>query len=72
MAKILDGKQFAQEITQGLKRKVARLKKKPGLAVIMLGNNPASKVYVNMKNIRSKEIGYYSELHHLPEGVVSS
>lgn len=60
MAKILDGKQLANNLNDKLKRKVVKLKRlgvTPGLAVILVGNNPASSVYVRNKQIVSKYLG---------------
>jgi methylenetetrahydrofolate dehydrogenase (NADP+) / methenyltetrahydrofolate cyclohydrolase len=70
MATIIDGKQVAQQIREELKREVAQLKQKygvtPGLAAILVGENPASKVYVNMKAKACEETGIYSQKIHLP------
>lgn len=64
---IIDGKAIAQKIKLDLKAKVARLKVKPGLAVILVGDNPASKVYVASKEKACAEIGYYSKKIVLPK-----
>jgi len=66
-AKIIDGKKIAQKISDDLKKKSNKLAVKPGLAVIMVGENPASKVYVNMKEVKCIELGYYSEKYELKE-----
>lgn len=70
MATIIDGKQIAQQIRDGLKGEVARLQKErkitPGLAAVLVGENPASKVYVNMKAKACDETGIYSQKIHLP------
>ncbi len=70
MATIIDGKQIAQQIRDGLKGEVARLQKErkitPGLAAVLVGENPASKVYVNMKAKACEEAGIYSEKIRLP------
>jgi len=58
-AKIIDGKKIAEEIRASLKKEIAKLKQKPGLAVILVGNNPASQVYVNMKEKKCEETGFY-------------
>lgn len=58
-AKIIDGKKIAEKIRQELKKKVFKLKEKPGLAVVLVGDNPASQIYVNMKEKKCKEIGFY-------------
>ena len=68
MAKILDGKMVSQRIKDGLKKEVAELKEKginPGLAVIIVGDDPASRVYVNNKKKACEEIGVYSEEYAL-------
>ncbi|MBI5893455.1 MAG: bifunctional methylenetetrahydrofolate dehydrogenase/methenyltetrahydrofolate cyclohydrolase FolD [Deltaproteobacteria bacterium] len=72
MAKIIDGKALASKIRQELKTEVDKLKTngiKPGLAVILVGNNPASKVYVNAKGKACEEVGINSLQHNLPENV---
>jgi methylenetetrahydrofolate dehydrogenase (NADP+)/methenyltetrahydrofolate cyclohydrolase len=64
MALILDGKKTAEEIKTELKEKSAELYKnkgiKPGLAVLLIGDDPASSVYVRSKEKTSKELGYKS------------
>ena len=70
MNKILDGKMLAQKIKNGLKAEVEILKQKgitPGLAVILVGDNPASKVYVNSKSKDCTELGMYSNQITLPD-----
>lgn len=69
MAKILDGKMVSQRIKDELKAEVLELKNKgitPGLAVIIVGDDPASRVYVNSKKKACAEIGIYSEEYALP------
>ena len=69
-AKIIDGKALGQKIRENIKAEVEQLMEKgikPGLAVVLLGDNPASKVYVTSKNKSCAEIGMYSEVHLLPE-----
>ncbi|MDR0405533.1 MAG: bifunctional methylenetetrahydrofolate dehydrogenase/methenyltetrahydrofolate cyclohydrolase FolD [Clostridiales bacterium] len=69
MAKILDGKAVSQRIKNALKNEVAQLKengKSVGLAVVIVGDDPASRVYVNAKKKACEEIGIYSEEHALP------
>lgn len=70
MAKILDGKQISERIKLELKEKVEVLKKegkKVGLAVILVGEDPASKVYVGNKKKACDFCGIYSEEYLLPE-----
>ncbi len=60
MAEILDGKKLAKKIKEDLKKEVEELKENgifPKLAVIMVGNDPASKVYVRNKSIACQEVG---------------
>lgn len=69
-AKIIDGKAVAARICEELKAKVAGLTaagKQPGLAVVIVGDNPASRVYVNSKKKKCAELGIYSEEHALAE-----
>jgi len=67
---IIDGKKLANEIKQDLKKRVEDLKKKgiiPKLAIILVGEDPSSKIYINMKMISGKEVGIETELHKFPE-----
>jgi len=66
-AKIIDGKEIARKIREEIKNEVAALKKKPGLAAIIVGDNPASEVYVGIKRKTCEEVGIYSEEFKLPE-----
>lgn len=69
MAKILSGKIVSQKIRDGLKTEVENLKKEgitPGLAVVIVGDDPASRIYVNSKKKACAELGIYSEEHALP------
>ncbi len=69
-AKILDGKQIAHDIREELKDRVAKLKENgttPGLGVLLVGNNPASRSYVTAKERACEEIGLYSNEVTLPE-----
>lgn len=69
MAKILSGKEVSQRIKNELKLEAAGLKENgifPGLAVIIVGDDPASRIYVNSKKKACEEIGIYSEEYALP------
>ena len=72
-AKIIDGKAVAKHVREAeLKPKVAELQKAgitPGLAVLIVGNNPASKVYVGQKTKACREVGLHSETHEFAEDV---
>lgn len=67
----LDGKDLAQRIKLQLKEETLELKeslgKVPGLAIIFVGDNPASKIYVNSKIKGCSELGFESFAHFLPE-----
>ena len=70
MAILLDGKALAAELMTGLKERVAALKaqgKAVGLAVILVGDDPASQVYVRNKGKACEELGILSETLRLPE-----
>jgi methylenetetrahydrofolate dehydrogenase (NADP+)/methenyltetrahydrofolate cyclohydrolase len=70
-AQILDGKAIAAETRAAVKVQVAaRLsagERAPGLAVVLVGEHPASQVYVRNKRKACAEVGFYSEMHRLPE-----
>ena len=67
MATILDGKALAAKVKEQVKQEAEGLARKPGLAVIIVGNNPASRVYVNSKRKDCEECGFLSEEYALPE-----
>lgn len=67
MAIILDGKALAKKCKEKVKKEAESLKRTPGLAVIIVGNNPASRVYVNSKRKDCEECGFLSEEYALPE-----
>lgn len=67
MATLLNGKELSQKIKLNLKQEVESLNAKVGLAVIIVGNNPASRVYVNNKKKACEEIGFVSREYALPE-----
>ncbi len=70
MATLLSGKVVSARVKNELKSEVENLKtqgKQTGLAVILVGEDPASKVYVRNKEKACEEIGIYSEMHKLPE-----
>ena len=68
-AKIIDGKKIAQEMRAEMAQELAALAARnitPGLAVILVGDNPASQVYVRNKALACKEIGIASFEHRVP------
>ena len=66
-ANILNGKELASQIKTELKQKILCLDKKPNLAVIMVGNNPASEVYVKNKEKSCLEVGITTTTYKLPQ-----
>src|SRR6201994_234204 len=72
-AKIIDGKVIAAELRGRVAGEVARVKRDhnwlPGLAVVLVGNDPASEVYVRSKHKQTQEAGMASFEHRLPENV---
>jgi methylenetetrahydrofolate dehydrogenase (NADP+)/methenyltetrahydrofolate cyclohydrolase len=69
---ILDGKKLSEKIKKEVKKEVEELKKEgivPGLAVILVGNNPASQTYVRMKKSACEKVGMYSVVHEFPESI---
>lgn len=72
MAKIIDGKSLAQKLNNQLKIEIFKLSRSsppPTLAVVLVGKDPASEVYVKHKAIGSKSVGINSQIHHLPSNV---
>ena len=70
-AKLIDGKAIAlkvrQEVAQGTRELRSRTGRAPGLAVIRVGEDPASKIYVTGKQKAAVEVGFDSSEHHFPE-----
>ena len=70
-AQIIDGKAIATELKQSLKiatdKRLASGKRRPGLAVVLIGGDPASRVYVGSKRRGCEEIGFKSDSYDLPE-----
>ncbi len=70
---ILDGKALSKKIETEVAASCASLKEKtgrvPGLAVILVGNDPASQAYVGMKKKACDRVGFYSVTHEMPENI---
>ncbi|MFW5873218.1 MAG: bifunctional methylenetetrahydrofolate dehydrogenase/methenyltetrahydrofolate cyclohydrolase FolD [Bacillota bacterium] len=72
MDKVIDGKQIAKNIREELKGQIKDQKEEgrvPGLAVVLVGDNPASETYVGMKEKAAEEIGIHSELHDVDSSI---
>lgn len=69
MAVILDGKALSEKIKSQISQEVSAMSYMPGLAVIVLGNDPASRIYVNHKKKDCEFCGIYSEEYALPPDI---
>src|ERR1700747_3387039 len=70
MAKLIDGRAIAEKVYVDLRGEIAELKSKgvtPGLAVVLVGNDPASRAYVRSKDKMGRELGLHSVKLELPE-----
>lgn len=71
--KIIDGKSLAKEIRREIATKVQEIKNikgiVPGLAVVLVGDDPASQSYVRSKEKACREVGFYSEVHRLKKNI---
>ncbi|MFH1257717.1 MAG: bifunctional methylenetetrahydrofolate dehydrogenase/methenyltetrahydrofolate cyclohydrolase FolD [Candidatus Micrarchaeota archaeon] len=70
MAKIIDGRKIAAKVLEEVKLELGELAKRkvfPSLAVVLVGNDPGSQIYVNSKEKKAKELGIASEKIILPE-----
>ncbi len=75
MAQLIDGRAVAERVYVELRREIAALKSRgitPGLAVILVGDNPASRTYVRSKDKMSRELGLYSRKLELPASITQS
>ena len=70
MATIINGKEVSKNLREEMKNESALFEAqtgvKPGLAVIIVGDDPASQIYVRNKGLACEEVGFYSEIHRLP------
>ncbi len=67
MANIINGKEISAAIREEIKAEVQGMSVRPGLAVVLVGDDPASAVYVRNKSKACAEVGIYSEVYRLPE-----
>jgi methylenetetrahydrofolate dehydrogenase (NADP+)/methenyltetrahydrofolate cyclohydrolase len=75
MLNVIDGRAIAEKVYVDLRRKIAQLKSKgitPGLAVVLVGDNPASRTYVRSKDKMSRELGLHSVKLELPTSTTQS
>lgn len=70
---LMDGKALSQKIKNSIKESTAKLIEEkniiPGLAVVIVGDDPASRAYVAMKAKACKEVGFYSIVHEMPNTI---
>src|SRR6266705_424511 len=69
MANLIDGRAIAEKVYVDLRREIAELKSggvTPGLAVVLVGDNPASRTYVRSKDKMSRDLGLHSVKLELP------
>jgi methylenetetrahydrofolate dehydrogenase (NADP+) / methenyltetrahydrofolate cyclohydrolase len=67
--KSLDGKKLSEKILAELKKKVSKIKKRPVLAMVLVGNDPASRVYVKNKKAACEKVGIVSREIIIPENI---
>jgi methylenetetrahydrofolate dehydrogenase (NADP+)/methenyltetrahydrofolate cyclohydrolase len=75
MTDLIDGRAIAEKVYVDLRREITQLKSKgitPGLAVVLVGDNPASRAYVRSKDKMSRELGLYSVKLELPTSTTQS
>src|SRR5713101_9087495 len=75
MANLIDGRAIAEKVYVDLRRQIAEVKSKgvtPGLAVVLVGDNPASRAYVRSKDKMSRELGLHSVKLELPASITQS
>src|ERR1700694_399564 len=75
MANLIDGRAIAEKVYVDLRREIAELKSKgvtPGLAVVLVGDNAASRAYVRSKDKMSRELGLHSVKLELPDSTTQN
>src|SRR5437867_10033332 len=75
MAKLIDGRAIAEKVYVDLRREIAELKEKdvtPGLAVVLVGDDPASRAYVRSKDKMCRELGLHSLKLELPASITQA
>ena len=68
-AEILNGTRLAQKIRSRIRQKLKKLNFKPGLAVIQVGDDPASTIYIKHKQRDCEKVHFHSEIHRLPSDI---
>jgi methylenetetrahydrofolate dehydrogenase (NADP+)/methenyltetrahydrofolate cyclohydrolase len=68
-AKIIHGKKIADSVLRDVKQRVAKFSQKPGLAIILVGSDPASYIYVGLKERAAQQVGVALEKYLMPEQI---
>ena len=68
-AELLNGSRLAQRVRSRIRRKLKKLKFIPGLAVVQVGNDPASTLYIKHKQRDCEKVHFHSEVHPLPADI---
>ena len=71
-AEIIDGRRIARELLASVAKRSEGLHRRPGLAVVLAGDDPASHIYVNQKTKRARELGFHAEMTLLPGDVTEA
>lgn len=71
-AEILNGTRLAQRIRREIRQELKKLTFTPGLAVVQVGNDPASTVYIKHKQRDCKKVHFHSEVHRLPTNITQN
>lgn len=72
MTQIIDGKLVAQHTLDDLRQKLAQMTKKPSLAVIIVGEDSASRIYVNLKKKKALELNMHSSVIEFPQNITQN
>ena len=68
-AELLDGSRLAQRVRSQIRRKLKKIEFTPGLAVVQVGNDPASTLYIKHKQRDCEKVHFHSEVHRLPADI---
>ena len=67
MYKVLSGKEVSKAVLEGIKEKVSKMETKPHLAIVLVGSDPASEIYVKKKLEKAEAVGVKTTLKKMPE-----
>ncbi len=69
MYQVLSGKDVSKRMLEDVKKEAERMEKRPSLAIVLVGNDPASEIYVRMKIRRASKYGIKANIHRLKENI---